>query len=94
MTDRVLTLAGRTGRPTEHRAHPTIALQTACGIALGGSRVHRPDLDSIIPRSCPRCHPARRERCGACGRFIDHASTYTNRCADCWGPEDEPLARI
>jgi hypothetical protein len=31
----------------------------------------------------------KRERCGACGRFLRKDSFYTNRCSDCWGPEDE-----
>jgi hypothetical protein len=32
-----------------------------------------------------------REQCGACGQFLRKDSLYTNRCSNCWGPEDEFL---
>lgn len=30
-----------------------------------------------------------RDRCGSCGRFLRADSLYTNRCSDCWTPDDE-----
>ncbi len=33
--------------------------------------------------------PPSPERCGSCGHFLPRTSTYVNRCADCWSPEDD-----
>ena len=29
------------------------------------------------------------DRCGGCGQFLRKDSYYSNRCSDCWTPEDE-----
>lgn len=41
-------------------------------------------------RDC-RLVPPARERCSSCGHFLPKNSTYVNRCADCWTPEDDFL---
>lgn len=29
------------------------------------------------------------DRCDSCGHFLPRTSHYSNRCSDCWTPEDE-----
>lgn len=29
------------------------------------------------------------DRCGGCGQFLRKDSLYSNRCSDCWTPEDD-----
>jgi hypothetical protein len=54
----------------------------------GNSLPWTPSDDSPVI-SDRREKPATPDRCGACGRFLRKDSLYTNRCSNCWTPEDE-----
>lgn len=76
--------------PAEHVADGRDRQVRGAGRATAAITEARPIAKGTEARRITQ--PARHsDRCGSCGQFLRHDSLYTNRCSDCWGPEDEFL---
>lgn len=71
---------------------------TGCHVWPGDERHYPPCFKHGTAGCCLIAHrspaaqrAANQPRCGGCGQFLRNDSYYTNRCSDCWTPEDESL---